>query len=181
MRPKAKGAPAGSGPHGRGAVPGGWIGLFPAPSANEPTRRARRRELAPGSCTTPTFAVPRRVPSARAEHEMDGASSSSDDGGDETPDEARFIEEMYKAHEKMKVDPETERQMEIVAEVARRREQDEPARLRVKSDAIFGRFDVDADGFLSFAELSALGEATGGGELSQLAYGAGCHEIGADP
>ena len=112
---------------------------------------------------------------------MDGASSSSDDGGDETPDEARFIEEMYKAHEKMKVDPETERQMEIVAEVARRREQDEPARLRVKSDAIFGRFDVDADGFLSFAELSALGAATGGGELSQLAYGAGCHEIGADP
>ena len=111
---------------------------------------------------------------------MDAASSSSDDGGDD-PDEARFIEEMYKAHEKLRVDPETARQMEIVAEVKRRRQQDEPARLRHKSDAIFGRFDVDGDGFLNLAELSALGAATGGGELSQLAYGANCHEIGAEP
>ena len=104
---------------------------------------------------------------------MDAASSSSDDGGDD-PDEqeARFIEEMYKAHETLRVDPETARQMEIVEEVKRRRQQDEPARLRHKSDAIFGRFDVDGDGFLNFAELSVLGAATGGGELSQLTYGA---------
>ena len=87
---------------------------------------------------------------------------------------------MYKAHETLRVDPETARQMEIVEEVKRRRQQDEPARLRHKSDAIFGRFDVDGDGFLNFAELSVLGAATGGGELSQLAYGAVCHEIGAD-
>ena len=92
---------------------------------------------------------------------MDGASSSSDDGGDETPDEARFIEEMYKAHEKLKVDPETARQMEIVAEVARRREQDEPERLRHKSDAIFGRFDADADGKFSEGEIAAAAAAVG--------------------
>ena len=68
-------------------------------------------------------------------------------------------------------------------EVARRRgakQHDERTRLRQKSDAIFGRFDADADGFLNFGELSALGAATGGGELSQLAYGAVCHEVGAD-
>ena len=122
----------------------------------------------------------RRTTTGRPAESMDAASSSSDDGGDD-PDEARFIEEMYKAHEKLRVDPETARQMEIVAEVKRRRQQDEPARLRHKSDAIFGRFDVDGDGFLNFAELSALGAATGGGELSQLAYGANRHEIGAQP
>ena len=52
--------------------------------------------------------------------------------------------------------------------------------MRQKSDAIFGHFDADADGFLNYSELSALGAATGGGELSQLAYGAVCHEVGAD-
>jgi hypothetical protein len=41
-RSKAKGAPTRSSLGERGAVPAGYIGLFPAPSANELTRRARR-------------------------------------------------------------------------------------------------------------------------------------------
>lgn len=52
---------------------------------------------------------------------MDAASSSSDDGGDEHPDEARFIEEMYKAQESITVDPENIRRQEVMEEVARRR------------------------------------------------------------
>ena len=113
----------------------------------------------------------------------DAGSSSDEEPG---ADEARFIQEMCKEHGSLKVDPEDVRRQEIMEEVARRRSAkqqesaDERARLRQKSDAIFGHFDADADGFLNYSELSALGAATGGGELSQLAYGAVCHEVGAD-
>ena len=79
---------------------------------------------------------------------------------DEEPgaDEARFIQEMCKEHGSLKVDPEDVRRQEIMEEVARRRSAkqqegtDERARLRQKSDAIFGHFDADADGTPDFCD-----------------------------
>ena len=53
-------------------------------------------------------------------------------------------------------------------------------RMREKSDAIFAHFDVDQDGFLKYAELAALGSATGG-NLPEIAFGAICEELNADP
>ena len=86
----------------------------------------------------------------------DAGSSSDEEPG---ADEARFIQEMCKEHGSLKVDPEDVRRQEIMEEVARRRSAkqqdgaDERARLRQKSDAIFGHFDADADGFLNYSEL----------------------------
>ena len=51
--------------------------------------------------------------------------------------------------------------------------------LQPKSDEIFAKFDSDLDGWLNFKELVALGHATGG-ELTEMAYGAVCDELGAD-
>lgn len=82
----------------------------------------------------------------------------------------------------LQIDPEVARRQEIMEEVARRRAAMDEApevRLRRKSDRIFAKFDVDADGYLSFKELRALGAATGG-DLTELAYGAICAEVDAD-
>lgn len=82
----------------------------------------------------------------------------------------------------LQIDPEVVRRQEIMEEVARRRaamDEVPEVRLRAKSDAIFAKFDTDADGFLGYLELRALGAATGG-ELSELAYGAICAEVEAD-
>ena len=85
----------------------------------------------------------------------------------------------------VEVPAEKQRELDLIAEVARRREalavegKVPKARRRDKSDAIFRRFDADADGYLNLAELRALGAATGG-EVTELMYGAVCQEIGAD-
>ena len=77
------------------------------------------------------------------------------------------------------VDPRAQREQDIIiAEVARRREQQNTT--RHKSDEIFERFDADGDGFLNYLELRALGKATGG-DLPEAAYVAVCGEIGANP
>ena len=112
--------------------------------------------------------------------------SSSDDDMEDDPaiDElatAMLEDELGPGAAKALVDPEQQRQAEIMAEVARRRKevQDLSAATREKSDAIFQHFDKDQDGYLNYSELRALGQATGG-ELPQIAYKSICDEIGAD-
>ena len=79
------------------------------------------------------------------------------------------------------ISPEKQRELDIIAEVARRREaKNSAAATQRKSDAIFDKFDIDRDGLLNYRELSALGRATGG-DLPQPAYVSVCKEIGADP
>ena len=78
------------------------------------------------------------------------------------------------------VSPEVQREQDIMAEVARRRQERDATATKRKSDEIFAHFDADRDGYLNFQELRALGSATGG-ELPQSAYGAICSEIGANP
>lgn len=68
----------------------------------------------------------------------------------------------------------------IAAEVARRRNANDAASTRRKSDAIFEHFDRDQDGYLNFKELRALGQATGG-DLPHAAFASICEEIGANP
>ena len=86
----------------------------------------------------------------------------------------------------MQIDPaaaEREREQEIMAEVQRRRAERDTANMaavKQKSDAIFERFDVDRDGYMNYAELKALGAATGG-ELPRAAFVSVCEELGADP
>ena len=82
----------------------------------------------------------------------------------------------------MQVDPDCLREQEIVAEVARRRSKLQAkaaTRQREKSDAIFDAFDQDKDGYMNYAELRALGTATGG-SLTEIAYCAICEELGID-
>jgi hypothetical protein len=82
------------------------------------------------------------------------------------------------------VPPAKQREQEVEEELERRREQQAAksgkSRQREKSDALFDHFDVDRDGFLSYKELAALGKATGG-DLPEIAYGAICGEVHADP
>ena len=87
------------------------------------------------------------------------------------------------ANELPEVEPDSLRQQAIVAEVERRRAlsgNTGQQRLREKSDAIFGRFDLDCNGFLNYKEISLLGAATGG-EIPEIAFGSICEEINEDP
>ena len=110
--------------------------------------------------------------------------SGSDDDDDAVMDEmaAALVEAegLAGAKASIEVDPEVERQQEIMAEVARRRQALNAAATKQKSDAIFERFDADRDGFLNYRELKNLGAATGG-QLPRAAYTSICNEIGADP
>ena len=93
-----------------------------------------------------------------------------------------LLQELTVDGAQIELDPEVVRRQDIMEEVARRRAATDEApgvRLRRKSDAIFAKFDADADGFLSFTELRSLGAATGG-DLTELAYGAICAEVEAD-
>lgn len=111
------------------------------------------------------------------------ASSSDDDmSGDEDQVMDALAAEVIASEGALPpVDPHVQREQDVIAEVARRREeQKNAAATRRKSDEIFERFDVDRDGYLSFQELRALGKATGG-ELPEAAFVAVCQEIGANP
>ena len=109
--------------------------------------------------------------------------ASSDEEDDAAMDE--LTTELLKAEGiepgDMQVDPAVKREQDILAELARRRkEQDAGAATKRKSDEIFAHFDKDGDGHLNYAELRMLGQATGG-ELPENAYKQICQEIGANP
>ena len=113
--------------------------------------------------------------------------SGSDDDMDEEREEqvmdelaAAVLEEELGTSPLPDVDSNVRREQDIMAEVARRRQERDADATRKKSDAIFARFDVDRDGLLNFNELRALGLATGG-DLPRVAYTSICQEIGADP
>ena len=78
------------------------------------------------------------------------------------------------------VDPAVQREQDIMAEVAKRRQERDAHATKRKSDKIFEKFDKDRDGYLNYMELCELGRATGG-DLPQAAYVAVCQELGADP
>ncbi len=112
------------------------------------------------------------------------ASSSSDEEGDDAAmDEmcAGLLEaEGLTPGRQMEVDPEVQREQDIIAEVARRRAERDATVTKQKSDEIFQHFDVDGDSYLNYTELRKLGLATGG-ELPKPAYKSICEEIGANP
>ena len=121
----------------------------------------------------------RRKMSSR-EPEGSGETKAEDDLEDEIV--ASMVQAMSAEGGLMEVDAGALREQEIVAEVAARRSKKHASgakRQREKSDAIFDTFDADKDGFMNFAELAALGTATGG-ELPEIAYGAICSEVGAN-
>ena len=113
------------------------------------------------------------------------ASSSSDEEGDgdmATDQIAAMLLEAEGLTTGLQIDPEVQREQEIMAEVARRRAERDPqlTAAKRKSDEIFRHFDADGDGYLNYSELKKLGIATGG-ELPKLAYDSICQEIGANP
>ena len=118
------------------------------------------------------------------QHESSGSDDDGSDNEDADADKllAKAVLEAEMEDAPMQVDPETLRQQEIIAEVARRRAErdNNTAATKRKSDAIFDRFDIDTDGFMNFQELRALGKATGG-DLPHAAYLSLCQEIGANP
>jgi len=120
------------------------------------------------------------------QHESSGSEAGSDD--EDMTNEGKAMDAIGKAILEaeaedlgaMEVDPEVQRQNDIMAEVARRRAERDANSTKRKSDEIFDRFDVDRDGYLNFRELCELGRATGG-DLPHAAYVSVCQEIGADP
>ena len=125
-----------------------------------------------------------RVP-ARDTAAMNNAEASGSDDDEDDPEFDKALAKAVLESEAedcgpMHVDPELQRQNDIMAEVARRREAMQIDSTKRKSDAIFEKFDVDKDGFLNLKELHALGQATGG-DLPYPAYVSICQEIGADP
>ena len=108
------------------------------------------------------------------------ASSSSDEEDDDDPMIDTLANALLEAEGPIEIDPEKQREQDIMAEVARRRAAMNAAATKEKSDKIFERFDKDGDGFLNFKELKELGAATGG-QLPREAYDSICGEIGADP
>jgi hypothetical protein len=112
-------------------------------------------------------------------------SSGSDDDGSDNEDADKLLAAAVleaEMEDAPVLDPETLRQQEIIAEVARRRAErdNNTTATKQKSDEIFDRFDVDKDGYMNYEELRALGKATGG-DLPHAAYMALCEEIGANP
>ena len=118
------------------------------------------------------------------QHESSGSDDDGSDNEDADMDKllAKAVLEAEMEDAPMQIDPETLRQQEIIAEVARRRAErdNNEAATKQKSDEIFERFDVDKDGYMNYEELRALGKATGG-DLPNAAYISLCEEIGANP
>lgn len=115
-------------------------------------------------------------------HQNESSSSDDDMSGDEDQAMDELAAAVIESEGALpQIDPSVQREMDIIAEVARRRKEQEGAMsTKQKSDEIFEKFDVDRDGYLNFNELRALGKATGG-ELPHAAYAAVCQEIGANP
>ena len=88
-------------------------------------------------------------------------SSGSDDDGSDNEDADKLLAAAVleaEMEDAPVLDPETLRQQEIIAEVARRRAErdNNTTATKQKSDEIFDRFDVDKDGYMNYEELRTL-------------------------
>ena len=142
----------------------------------EAAARLSRMELTAGNASA-------EVPAGETQHAEEHAAEVQEAARQPLGAEALDAAIESAARSLLSEDPEALRRHEIMEEVAARRAQQAGTTglsLREMSDAIFGHFDANGDGFLCLDELNALGTATGGNPLTELAYRAVCAEAEAD-